>query len=63
MKESSLVQVLDIVKSSGLDPQMLVSSLTQVAAMLEDPRHHETFLSRGGLSLALEYLTAAVVSF
>lgn len=59
-QESSLVQVFDIVESSDLEPRMLLSAVTQLAAMLEDPRHHETFLSRAGLSLSIEYLHAAV---
>lgn len=53
--------MFEIVESSDLDPRMLLSAVTQLAAMLEDPRHHETFLSRAGLSLSIEYLHAAVV--
>lgn len=60
-QESSLIQVMEIIESSGLDPRMLISALTQIAAIVEDPRHHETFLSRAGLSLSVDFLHAALL--
>lgn len=58
---SSLYQVLEILESSLVEPNLRRSALSQVDVILSDPLTHEAFLERGGLQLVLRALHDALL--
>ncbi|XP_021941770.1 rotatin isoform X2 [Zootermopsis nevadensis] len=58
---SSLCQVVELLKSKGVEPAVRRSALTQISVMLEDHTLHDQFLEQDGLDLILDILHKALV--
>jgi rotatin len=59
---SSLCQVVELLKSKGVEPAVRRSALTQVSVMLEDCNLHDQFFEQDGVSLILDIVHKALVS-
>jgi hypothetical protein len=62
LQVSSLCQVVELLKSKGVEPTVRRSALTQVSVMLEDRTLHDQFLEQDGVNLILDILHKALVS-
>ncbi|KAK7790266.1 hypothetical protein R5R35_012635 [Gryllus longicercus] len=58
---SSLCQVVEVLKADTTEPRVHRSALSQIAAMLEDPHLHLSFLEQKGIDICLNIIRKAVV--
>ncbi|CAH1122246.1 unnamed protein product [Ceutorhynchus assimilis] len=59
---SSLLKVLDVLKSEDVDPSIRRSALNQTSLMAEDYLLHDTFLELGGLDVMIEIMERALTT-
>ena len=61
LQKSALLSVLEMLRSSHVEPKVRKSALVQVSVMLSDSSLHKTFISENGLSLILDIFSKALV--
>lgn len=57
---SSLQQVLELLKSSNVEPVIRRSALTQISVMMEDSLLHSTFLANNGIEIVLAVIKSSL---
>jgi hypothetical protein len=62
LQVGSLCQVVELLRSRGIEPVVRRSAVTQIAVMLEDSNLHDQFLKQDGLNMILDILHKALVS-
>lgn len=55
-----MIQVLELLKSSNVEPVIRRSALTQISVMMEDNLLHRMFLENDGIEVVMKVIRAAL---